>query len=437
METEKMILGTIISEGSQMVSVADTLSPEMFTEESHQVIFRTLQMLFDENKGIDLITLSERLKGNDVIELAGGAFLLATLASHYAPGGLREYALLLKERFIQKKALETANMVRDAVRDRKGLDEVVSLVNKGADMVNGLLVEQNNARSASDVVMSSLELLDNRMATAQRGEMTGIPTGLTWLDRLTNGWRGNQLIILAARPGQGKTQLAIHFALEAARHDFHSLIFSLEMSAASLMDRMLINISGVDSEAYRSGRLSPGQWEQVTQAGSKIQRMGILIDDTPLQTIRTIRTKCLVQKRRGKLDLVVIDYLQLVESEDRKIIREQQVATMTRRLKLLSKELNVPVILLCQLNREAEQNNGKRPSLANLRESGAIEQDADLVMLLYRPATYKINEIDIGNQTISTANVGFIDVAKQRDGAVGQVIFSHDDHFSKIGDHQK
>ena len=432
-----MILGTIISEGSQMVSVADTLSPEMFTEESHQVIFRTLQMLFDENKGIDLITLSERLKGNDVIELAGGAFLLATLASHYAPGGLREYALLLKERFIQKKALETANMVRDAVRDRKGLDEVVSLVNKGADMVNGLLVEQNNARSASDVVMSSLELLDNRMATAQRGEMTGIPTGLTWLDRLTNGWRGNQLIILAARPGQGKTQLAIHFALEAARRNFHSMIFSLEMSAASLMDRMLINISGVDSEAYRSGRLSPGQWEQVTQAGSKIQHMGILIDDTPLQTIRTIRTKCLVQKRRGKLDLVVIDYLQLVESEDRKIIREQQVATMTRRLKLLSKELNVPVILLCQLNREAEQNNGKRPSLANLRESGAIEQDADLVMLLYRPATYKINEIDIGNQTISTANVGFIDVAKQRDGAVGQVIFSHDDHFSKIGDHQK
>lgn len=432
-----MILGTIISEGSQMVSVADTLSPEMFTEESHQVIFRTLQMLFDENKGIDLITLSERLKGNDVIELAGGAFLLATLASHYAPGGLREYALLLKERFIQKKALETANMVRDAVRDRKGLDEVVSLVNKGADMVNGLLVEQNNARSASDVVMSSLELLENRMATAQRGEMTGIPTGLTWLDRLTNGWRGNQLIILAARPGQGKTQLAIHFALAAARHDFHSMIFSLEMSAASLMDRMLINISGVDSEAYRSGRLSPGQWEQVTQAGSKIQHMGILIDDTPLQTIRTIRTKCLVQKRRGKLDLVVIDYLQLVESEDRKIIREQQVATMTRRLKLLSKELNVPVILLCQLNREAEQNNGKRPSLANLRESGAIEQDADLVMLLYRPATYKINEIDIGNQTISTANVGFIDVAKQRDGAVGQVIFSHDDHFSKIGDHQK
>jgi replicative DNA helicase len=436
MKTESYILGTILSDGSQMVSVTDILTPDMFSEDAHRDLYATMQKMFDERKDIDLITVSERLKGSQAVEMAGGPMWLATLGSHFTPGNLREYAVLLKERYVQRKALEAASRVHEAVRDSLGLDEVVAAINRGADVVNGLLVESNKARAASEVVISSLELLDKRMNTVQRGEMNGIPTGLTKLNRLTNGWRGNQLIILAARPGQGKTQLAITFSLEAARKGFHSMIFSLEMSAASLMDRMIINVSGVDSEAYRSGRLSPDQWQTVTGAGSKIQHLGITIDDTPQQTIRNISTKCMIQKRRGSLDLVIIDYLQLIESEDRKIIREQQVANMTRSLKLLSKELSIPVILLCQLNREAETNSGKRPSLANLRESGAIEQDADLVMLLYRPATYKIESIDIGNQTINTRNVGFLEVAKQRDGAVGTVVFSHDENFSRIKDYQ-
>ncbi len=355
------------------------------------------------------------------------------MAANYTPGLLRGYALLLKERYVQKKALEHAREVQRAVIDGLGVDEIVSIVNKGADAVNNLLVAPGTTRSVASIIPEVLEQLDARMFVAQKGGITGIHTGLAKLDKVTNGWRGNQLIVLAARPGQGKTQLAIHFAMVAALHSHSSLFFSLEMSAASLVDRALVNTSCVDSEAYRNGRLSPDQWQQVTEAGASPTWTGILIDDTPLQTVRNIRTKCLLQSRRGKIDMVIIDYLQLIEAGDRKANREQQVASITRELKLLSKELEVPVILLCQLNRDAENNLGKRPSLANLRESGAIEQDADLVLLLMRPEVYGIKTIDIGEQIgVSTAGLVFLDIAKERDGATGTILVRTNKQYSEI-----
>jgi replicative DNA helicase len=203
------------------------------------------------------------------------------------------------------------------------------------------------------------------------------------------------------------------------------------------MDRALISMSKVSSEDYRAGKLTQAAWDKITQAGSHIQQMPITINDAPLQTVRKIRTECLLLKRTQRLDMVIIDYLQLIEPEDRHQIREQQVAIMTRALKLLAKELGVPVILLCQLNREAENNQGKRPSLANLRESGAIEQDADLVLLLLRPEAYGIKTIDIGEQIgVSTAGLGLLDIAKQRDGATGPILFISNKQFSEIKDYE-
>ena len=434
--TEIHILGTLISEGTQMVDVVDILTPDMFESVATSSIYAAMQKMFDENKGIDLVTLSERVAGNKAVEAKGGTAWLASMAANYTPGLLRGYALLLKERYVQKKALEHAREVQRAVIDGLGVDEIVSIVNKGADAVNNLLVAPGTTRSVASIIPEVLEQLDARMFVAQKGGITGIHTGLAKLDKVTNGWRGNQLIVLAARPGQGKTQLAIHFAMVAALHSHSSLFFSLEMSAASLVDRALVNTSCVDSEAYRNGRLSPDQWQQVTEAGASPTWTGILIDDTPLQTVRNIRTKCLLQSRRGKIDMVIIDYLQLIEAGDRKANREQQVASITRELKLLSKELEVPVILLCQLNRDAENNLGKRPSLANLRESGAIEQDADLVLLLMRPEVYGIKTIDIGEQIgVSTAGLGFLDIAKQRDGATGTILFRTNKQFSEIKDY--
>jgi replicative DNA helicase len=434
--TEIHILGTLISEGTQMVDVVDILTPDMFESVATSSIYAAMQKMFDENKGIDLVTLSERVAGNKAVEAKGGTAWLASMAANYTPGLLREYALLLKERYVQKKALGYAREVQRAVIDGLGVDEIVSIVNKGADAVNNLLIVAGATRSIKSIIPEVLEQLEARMLVAQKGGITGIPTGLAKLDKVTNGWRGNQLIVLAARPGQGKTQLAIHFAITAALRGRSSLFFTLEMSAVSLVERALVNTSGVDSDTYRNGRLSPDQWQQVTTAGSSPGWTGILIDDTPLQTVRKIRTDCLLLKRTQRLDMVIIDYLQLVEPDDRHQIREQQVATMTRALKLLAKELGVPVILLCQLNREAENNPGKRPSLANLRESGAIEQDADLVLLLMRPEVYGIKTIDIGEQIgVSTAGLGFLDIAKQRDGATGTILFRTNKQFSEIKDY--
>ena len=330
-----------------------------------------------------------------------------------------------------------AKNINRACTDQQPLDDILSLINTSNDEINGLLIDKNKSLPVSAVMMQCMERLEDRIARAKNGGHNGIPTGLTKLDQLTNGWKGNQLIVLAARPGQGKTQLAIHFALTAAAHNFSSLIFSLEMTSPALLDRALISMSKVSSEDYRAGKLTQADWDNVTQAGSRIQQMPITLNDAPLQTVRKIRTDCLLLKRTQRLDMVIIDYLQLVEPDDRHQIREQQVATMTRALKLLSKELGVPVILLCQLNREAEANAGKRPSLANLRESGAIEQDADLVLLLMRPETYGIKTIDIGKQIgVSTEGLGLLDIAKQRDGATGTILFSFNKQFSEIKDYR-
>jgi len=367
--TEIHILGTLISEGTQMVDVVDVLTPDMFESVATSSVYAAMQKMFDENKGIDLVTLSERVVGNKAIEAKGGPVWLASMAANYIPGLLREYALLLKERYVQKKALGYAREVQRAVIDGLGVDEIVSIVNKGADAVNNLLIAAGATRSVKSIIPEVLEQLKERMFIAQKGGITGIPTCLAKLDKVTNGWKGNPLIVLAARPGQGKTQLAIHFALTAAAHSFSCLFFSLEMTSTALMDRALISMSKVSSEDYRAGKLTQAAWDKITQAGSRIQQMPITINDAPLQTVRKIRTECLLLKRTQRLDMVIIDYLQLIEPEDRHQIREQQVAIMTRALKLLAKELGVPVILLCQLNREAENNQGKRPSLANLRES--------------------------------------------------------------------
>jgi len=428
MNLEKNILGAIISGYADFGDAANVLSSAMFEKPAHQTIFSACLNLYDQGKTIDISTVDTALQGNDIYRKTGGVGYLA--------GRLCEHALVLKERYVKRKVLEMAKKIQQEVCDQKPLDDILGIVYSGTDEISGLLVEKHKSLPVSSVIMQCMEQLEARTARAKNGEHIGIPTGLAKLDQITKGWKENQLIVLAARPGQGKTQLAIHFALAAAAHNFSSLILSLEMTSPALLDRALISMSKVSSEDYRAGKVTQADWDKITAAGSLIQQMPITLNDAPLQTVRKIRTECLLHKRTQRLDMVIIDYLQLVEPDDRHQIREQQVATMTRALKLLAKELGVPVILLCQLNREAENNPGKRPSLANLRESGAIEQDADLVLLLMRPEVYGIKTIDIGEQIgVSTAGLGFLDIAKQRDGATGTILFRTNKQFSEIKDY--
>lgn len=435
MNLEKNILGAIISGYADFGDAANVLSSAMFEKPAHQTIFSACLNLYDQGKTIDISTVDTALQGNDIYRKTGGVGYLAEIGLVIG-GRLCEHALVLKERYVKRKVLEMAKKIQQEVCDQKPLDDILGIVYSGTDEISGLLVEKHKSLPVSSVIMQCMEQLEARTARAKNGEHIGIPTGLAKLDQITKGWKENQLIVLAARPGQGKTQLAIHFAMTAAAHRFSCLFFSLEMTSPALMDRALISMSKVYSEDYRAGKLTQAAWNNVTQAGSRIQQMPITLNDAPLQTVRKIRTDCLLLKRTQRLDMVIIDYLQLVEPDDRHQIREQQVATMTRALKLLAKELGVPVILLCQLNREAENNPGKRPSLANLRESGAIEQDADLVLLLMRPEVYGIKTIDIGEQIgVSTAGLGFLDIAKQRDGATGTILFRTNKQFSEIKDY--
>jgi replicative DNA helicase len=435
MNLEKNILGAIISGYADFGDAANVLSSAMFEKPAHQTIFSACLNLYDQGKTIDISTVDTALQGNDIYRKTGGVGYLAEIGLVIG-GRLCEHALVLKERYVKRKVLEMAKKIQQEVCDHKPLDDILGTVYSGTDEISGLLVDKHKSLPVSSVIMQCMEQLEARTARAKNGGHNGIPTGLTKLDQLTNGWKGNQLIVLAARPGQGKTQLAIHFALAAAAHNFSSLILSLEMTSPALLDRALISMSKVSSEDYRAGKVTQADWDKITAAGSLIQQMPITLNDAPLQTVRKIRTECLLHKRTQRLDMVIIDYLQLVEPDDRHQIREQQVATMTRALKLLAKELGVPVILLCQLNREAENNPGKRPSLANLRESGAIEQDADLVLLLMRPEVYGIKTIDIGEQIgVSTAGLGFLDIAKQRDGATGTILFRTNKQFSEIKDY--
>lgn len=433
---EKNILGSIISVYEDLGSISNILTQYMFENPVHRAIYSVCLKLYDQGKRIDLLTVDAELKGKSIYMKAGGASYLAEM-SQITCGRLAEHALMLKEIYIKSVVHEMAKGIIIALVEQKPLDDILGILNTVIDQVHSLLVEKNKSLPVSIAMMKCLDELESWIAKKQNGDMIGIPTGLTKLDELTNGWKESQLIVLAARPGQGKTQLAIHFAFTAASYNYACLIFSLEMTTSALMHRTVIAQSGLSSKDYRSGKLSQKSWEMVTNIGSRIQQMPITINDTPLQTVRKIRTECLLQKKRGSLDLVIIDYLQLLEPEDRRQVREQQVATITRGLKLLAKELAIPVILLCQLNRDAENNTEKRPSLANLRESGAIEQDADLVMLLLRPEIYGKKTVTIGEQeNVSTAGLGLIYVAKQRDGAIGDILFKYNEQFSEIKDYK-
>lgn len=398
--------------------------------------------MFDQNTPVDLYNVGKRCDGSSLFGGRTGTLYASECTCKVGSGvNLLFQAQIIQQRYIARLLMYAGSKISTlAGDDTKDVADVLDESNKLIDKINALSCGSSEGQSLRDSLTESLKLAEQRQAAYLGGSPTGIPTGISDLNRLTGGWRGSQLIILAARPAMGKTALMLHFAKSAALNGTPVCIFSLEMSHVSLSDRLLLSECEVEVNRFRNGDLSGDDWRQLNEASAQLEKLPIHVDDNAVVSMRYIKTRCHILKKQGKCGLIMIDYLQLADTstKERNRNREQEIAQASRQAKIIAKELDVPVVLLSQLSRECEKRADKQPQLSDLRESGAIEQDADVVGFIFRPAYYGLDRIETlkyGN--ISTSGLGIINIAKQRDGATGLVAFSHNPSMTKIGDFQE
>ena len=418
---EEAVLGALMLDKDALVVVLDILAERSFYTEGHQLIYQSMLRLFEKSQPIDLLTVMEELKKSGDLETVGGPAYLAELTNKVASAANIEFhARIIAQKFIQRELIRVSTkIIKDAYEDTT---DVFNLLD---DAEQGLfsIAQQNMSKGYDSMGSLSTQLLKQLEELKEREDgLTGIPTGFTDLDRLTSGWQRSDLIILAARPGMGKTSFVLSLAKNAAA-DFGRAVavFSLEMSSLQLATRVISMEAEISGSKMRNGQLEDYEMQQLQTAIERISEAPIYIDDTPGISIFELRAKCRRMKMQHDIDIIIIDYLQLMTGgkENQKGNREQEISAISRALKGLAKELDVPVIALSQLSRAVETRGGsKRPQLSDLRESGAIEQDADIVSFIYRPEYYDILEDEEGN---SLKGIGEVIIAKHRNGALDTV----------------
>lgn len=436
-DLESVILGACLTETTAMVLVGDKLSPEMFYETKFGEIYSALFSMYHSGKAIDLVTVRAELASRGKLEAVGGAYELVRLAGRVASSAHLEYhVLILRQMYIRREMIAGLHtLLASAADESVDLSDALADLHRLAGHLESGAVSNNCLRDMERLMQDTLEQMDKRVENNRNG-ITGIPTGLRELDRLTAGWQQGDLNIIAARPSVGKTAFALHLALAAGRAGKHVLVNSLEMQGERLGDRWLCaQAANVDAGHLKTGLLDAGERQQALEAARLLSALPVYVDDNPKMSMDHIRSSALLQKSKGRCDLLIIDYLQLCEmkSGQKNRNREQEVAEASRKAKLIAKELDIPVILLCQLNRECEMRADKRPALSDLRESGAIEQDADVVMLLYRPALYGLTSEH--RSKFPSEGLGMVILAKHRNGETGDVYFGHNPAMTKIGEY--
>jgi replicative DNA helicase len=415
LELEKTVLGALMVESHSFIQVSDILSEQTFYKAEHKAIFKSIIDLHSKSQNVDLMTVTENLKKRGALENAGGiSFLMDIMNTATSSANVVYHARILKQKELQRSIIDIGN----------------SLIAKGfSDLNDPFEIIDNTSTNLYELVSNTMgkdfvkfdSLVYGRFLKYRQGlktGMTGIGTGLSELDALTNGFQNNNLIILAARPSMGKTAMALHFIRKAAfEQNLPVAIFSLEMSEEQLSDRIIAAESEVELEALKKFNLRPDQDIKIEDAYTRLIRSNITIDGSSSLTINQIRSKAIRMQQKDGIRMIVVDYLQLMSGSKNKGNREQEISEISRGLKQVAKDLNIPVIALSQLSRQVENRPGgnKRPMLSDLRESGSIEQDADIVMFLYRPEYYGIEQDENGN---STAGLTEIIVAKNRDGGV-------------------
>jgi replicative DNA helicase len=419
-DMEEAVLGALMIEKGAIIDIQGLLVPDSFYLETHQKIYTSILNLAGRHEAIDIYTVATELKKTDDLEFVGGAYYLSQLSGKIGSAAHIEYhAKIIAQKYIQRKLIEISSEIQ-----RESFDDKVD-VNDLLDSAQQKIFEiaernmRNEARSISNVIERAIEEME--IASARGDGFSGVPSGFTSLDRITSGWQHSDLIIVAARPSMGKTAFVLSMARSIAV-DFNRGIafFSLEMSAVQLVKRLMISETGISSEKIKNGKLEDHEWYQLETKIQALSEAPLYIDDTPALSIFEFRSKARRLVQNHKIELIIIDYLQLMTGPpETNSMREQEVSAISRSLKAIAKELNVPIIALSQLNRAVETRAGnKRPQLSDLRESGAIEQDADLVAFIHRPEYYGFFEDETGNSLIGVAE---IILAKHRNGAVGEI----------------
>lgn len=432
-ELEKAVLGALILEPGQLSDVAEIVEISAFSDANNGKIYGAMLSMLERGDKIDLYTLADRpeLKGREMTRY------LVELTNAVGSGvNILDHARQLANTETRRRlCLFGYELAARAVSDPDG---VIDWATSEITAIAAATVHADDITPLSEVVRATLDDLERRQQARQTGECIGISSGLSRLDALTGGWRGGQLIVLAGRPGMGKSAVMLHFSHAAAASGVPVCVFSLEMPDTQLAGRMLVGGSGVNSGSFRTGDIDADSWRRLEQAAADLSALPVYLNDRANITMGAIRSQCKAMARRGRCGMVIIDYLQLADTANGKKngTREQEIAAASRSAKLLSKELEVPVILLSQLSRKVEERTDKTPMLSDLRESGAIEQDADMVLFLDRPAMYGRTEIDAGRYgTIPAEGVGLLHIAKNREGATGCVIFRHNESLTRIADY--
>lgn len=425
-EAEKAVLGAIFLSNDALVESMEYLTADDFFKRAHQIIFEKMVDLNDRDKPIDVLTIREELeKANQVDDIGGVSYIVELAETVPTAANVVYYAKIVQEKSVLRKLIKTATTI--VTRSYVGEEEVSDLLDEAERSIMNVSEATNKEgfKNIRDVLSDNLKEL-NRLATDD-SEVTGLSTGFTELDKMTTGLHDDELIILAARPAVGKTAFALNIAQNVGtQNDTPVAIFSLEMSAQSLVSRMLCAEGSIDANHFRTGNLTQQEWDNLMVAMGSLSKTKIFLDDTAGIKVAEIRAKCRrLAKEQGGIGLIVIDYLQLIEGTNHEN-RQQEVSDISRQLKKLAKELHVPVIALSQLSRGVEQRQDKRPVLSDIRESGSIEQDADIVGFLYREDYYeRDNDAEDSNQDPrdNDENVGEVEVIieKNRSGARGTV----------------
>ncbi|MBE6048808.1 MAG: replicative DNA helicase [Clostridium sp.] len=424
-EAEQSVIGSMIIDKSAIVQVAEKLEENDFYRDGHKIIFKAIFEMFKNDIAVDLITLLEYLKSNDLLEKAGGVTYITEVSSSVLTiANLSSYIKIVEEKSTLRKLIKASTSIIEDSYNKQG--EVENVLDKAEKKIFDIAEKRTSSDFEPLNVVLERGFLEIERLFNNRGEITGVGSGIKDLDAKTSGFQKGDMVLIAARPSMGKTTFALNIAENAALREGKSVvIFSLEMSKEQLAYKLLCSEANVDMLKLRTGTLEDQDWENIARATGPLSKAKIYIDDTAGVSVMEMRSKCRKLKMEYGIDLILIDYLQLMSGSSSEN-RQQEVSEISRSIKALAKEMQCPVIALSQLSRAPEQRADHRPMLSDLRESGSIEQDADVVMFLYRDEYYNKESEDRG--------IAECIIAKQRNGPVGTVKMAWLGQFSKFGD---
>lgn len=428
-EAEQSVLGTMLIDKEAIMAASEIVNKEDFYQQQYGILFETMTELYNESKPVDIVTLQDRLREKNVPpEVSSLEFARDLIAAVPITTNVKEHAKIVKEKSMLRKLIKVNEEIANlCYLGNQKVEDIMEMTEKKIFQ----LLQQTGSEEFVPIKTVVLNALDRiEAASRMKGSVTGIPTGFIDLDYKTSGFQPSDLILIAARPSMGKTAFVLNIAQYMAFHnDVTVAVFSLEMSKEQLVNRLLSLESKVDSQAIRTGNLSDDDWAKLIEGAGTIGKSNLIIDDTPGISISELRSKCRKYKLENNLGIVMIDYLQLMTGSKKTDSRQQEISDISRSLKELARELNVPVVALSQLSRAVEQRPEHRPMLSDLRESGAIEQDADVVMFLYRDDYY--------NKDSDMKGIAEVIIAKQRNGPIGTVNLVWLPNYTKFANIQK